>query len=81
MLNLLEQAISTDNSEFAAKIIQDALGIESDDDVNYWASRRPSRPIANNAPASSATGCRPKRATSPKATITTAEPSSVYSIA
>ena len=35
MLNLLEQAISTDNSEFAAKIIQDALGIESDDDVNY----------------------------------------------
>ena len=30
MLNLLEQAISADNGELAAKIIQDALGVESD---------------------------------------------------
>jgi len=31
MTNLLEQAISCDDGELAAKIIQDALGIESDD--------------------------------------------------
>ena len=35
MANLLEQAINTDDSDRAAKIIQDALGIESDDVVNY----------------------------------------------
>ena len=35
MTNLLEQAISCDDGELAAKIIQDALGIESDDVVNY----------------------------------------------
>ena len=31
MTNLLEQAISTDDGDRAAKIIQDALGIESDE--------------------------------------------------
>jgi hypothetical protein len=31
MPNLLEEAISADNGERAAKIIQDAFGIESDD--------------------------------------------------
>jgi hypothetical protein len=35
MANLLEQAINTDNSDRADKIIQDALGIESDDVANY----------------------------------------------
>jgi len=31
MINLLEQAISCDDGDRAAKIIQEALGIESDD--------------------------------------------------
>ena len=31
MTNLLERAISTDDADRAAKIIQSALGIESDD--------------------------------------------------
>jgi hypothetical protein len=35
MPNLLEQAIGADNGELAAKIIQDALSIESDDVANY----------------------------------------------
>jgi uncharacterized protein HemY len=35
MTNLLEQAISCDDGDRAAKLIQDALGIESDDVVNY----------------------------------------------
>jgi hypothetical protein len=35
MPNLLEQAIDVDKGERAAKIIQDALGIESDDVANY----------------------------------------------
>ena len=35
MTNLLERAISTDDADRAAKIIQSALGIESDDVANY----------------------------------------------
>ena len=35
MPNLLEQAISADDSDRAAKIIQDALGIESGDVAKY----------------------------------------------
>ncbi len=35
MSNLLEQAINGDDGDRAAKIIQHALGIESDDVVNY----------------------------------------------
>jgi hypothetical protein len=35
MSNLLKEAISSDNGDRAAKIIQQALGIESDDVVNY----------------------------------------------
>jgi hypothetical protein len=35
MTNLLQQAINCDNGDQAAKIIQDALGIESDDVVNH----------------------------------------------
>jgi hypothetical protein len=35
MTNLLAQAINCDDADRAAKMIQDALGIESDDVVNY----------------------------------------------
>ena len=35
MSNLLKEAISSDNGDHAAKIIQQALGIESDDVANY----------------------------------------------
>ena len=35
MTNLLEQAINTDSGNRAAKLIQNALGIESDDVANY----------------------------------------------
>jgi hypothetical protein len=35
MTNLLEQAINSDDSHHAAKIIQHALGIVSDDVANY----------------------------------------------
>jgi len=35
MTNLLEQAINCDDADRAAKIIQDALGIENDDVANY----------------------------------------------
>jgi hypothetical protein len=35
MANLLKEAISADDGERAAKSIQDALGIESDDVANY----------------------------------------------
>jgi hypothetical protein len=35
MPNLLEQAISADDGDRAAKILQHALGIESDDVANY----------------------------------------------
>jgi hypothetical protein len=35
MTNLLRQAINCDDGDRAAKIIQEALGIESDDVVNH----------------------------------------------
>jgi len=35
MTNLLEQAISCDDGDRAAKIIQDALAIQSDEVANY----------------------------------------------
>jgi len=35
MANLLEQAINCDDRDRTAKIIQDALGIENDDVINY----------------------------------------------
>ncbi len=35
MSNLLERAIDCDDGDRAAKIIQDAFGIESDDVANY----------------------------------------------
>ena len=45
MTNLLEREISTDDADRAAKIIQNALGIESDEVANYcfpksWPSDR-----------------------------------------
>jgi hypothetical protein len=51
MTNLLQQAINCDNPDRAARIIRDALGIESDDVVNYcfpttWPRRpRAARPV------------------------------------
>ena len=35
MANVLEQAINCDDADQAARIIQDALGIESDEVANY----------------------------------------------
>jgi hypothetical protein len=35
MTNLLERAINTDDGDRAAKIIQEALGIESNEVANY----------------------------------------------
>ena len=35
MTNLLEQAINADDGDRAAQILQEALGIESDEVVNY----------------------------------------------
>jgi hypothetical protein len=48
MSNLLEQAINCNDGDRAAKIIQEALGIESDDVANYcfpkdWPSDREMR--------------------------------------
>jgi hypothetical protein len=64
MANLIEQAIACDDGDRAAKIIQEALGIESDDVANYvfpktWPADE------NDVPASSANGCRLKRGSSP----------------
>jgi hypothetical protein len=61
MPNVIEQAISTDDAEQAAKLIKQALGIESDDVVNYCFPI--SWPVdLSNARASSANGCRPRHA-------------------
>ena len=48
MANLLEQAIDCDEADRAARMIQDALGIESDDVANYvfpktWPANREQR--------------------------------------
>jgi uncharacterized protein HemY len=48
MSNLLEQAINCDDGERAAKILQQALGIDSDNVVNYcfpqsWPNNREQR--------------------------------------
>jgi hypothetical protein len=50
MSNLHEQAINCDDGDRAAKIIRDALGIESDDVVNYcfpkeWLADRERRQV------------------------------------
>jgi uncharacterized protein HemY len=48
MTNLIEQAINGNDGERAAKMIRDALGIESDDVVDYcfpkeWPTNREQR--------------------------------------
>ena len=43
MANLIEQAINCNDGERAAKIIRDALGIESDDVANYCFERMASQ--------------------------------------
>jgi hypothetical protein len=48
MTNLIEQAINSNDGERAAKMIRDALGIESNDVVNYcfqkeWPANREQR--------------------------------------
>jgi hypothetical protein len=48
MTNLLEHAVNCDDGDRAAKIIQDALGIKSDDVANYcfpknWPNTREQR--------------------------------------
>jgi hypothetical protein len=48
MSNLLEQAIECDDGDHAAKLIRDALGIESDEVANYvfpktWPANREQR--------------------------------------
>src|SRR5436309_1606807 len=57
MANLIEEAIACDDGDRAAKIIQEALGIEWTTSSTI-VSRRPGRPIASSAVASSASGCR-----------------------
>ena len=61
MPNLLEQAIDSDDGDRAARIIQEAVGIESDDVADYvfpktWPADRERRA------GSSASGWRPERA-------------------
>ena len=58
MTNLLAQAIDCDEPDRAAKIIREALGIESDDVVNYCFPT-----TVSSAPVTSASGSRPKRVT------------------
>ena len=48
MTNLLEETINSNDANHAAKVIQEALGIESDDVANYvfpktWPSNREQR--------------------------------------
>src|SRR5262249_47541481 len=60
MTNLLEEAISTDDGSRAAKIIQDALGIESNE-VDTIAFPKSGRRIVSNGRGSSVIGCGPRR--------------------
>jgi hypothetical protein len=65
MTNLLEQAINCDDPDRAAKMIRDALGIESDDVVNYcfpmtWPTDRERRARYM------ASGSRPRRVIWPR---------------
>jgi len=67
MANLIERATACDDGDRAARITQEALGIESDDVVNYtfpktWPQEREQRA------ASSATGCERRRGFWPDAT-------------
>ena len=55
MTNLLERAISTDDGDRAAKIIQDAFGIESNEVANYCFPKT-GRRIVNSVQGSSVIG-------------------------
>jgi hypothetical protein len=57
MTNLLEQAINSNDGDRAAKIIQSALGIQSDEVANYCF---PKASVSSPA-ASSANGCKRRR--------------------
>jgi hypothetical protein len=64
MTNRLEEAINCNDGDQAAKIIHDALGMESNDVANYcfpqtWPAEREQRA------ALLANGCKPRRAFSP----------------
>jgi hypothetical protein len=64
MTNLLARAINCSDGDQAAKIIQDAVGIESDDAANYcflqtWPA------IASSTPALLANGCIPRHVSWP----------------
>ena len=64
---LLERAISTDDADRAAKILQRALGIESDEVANYGFPE-PGRGTVSSVLASSAIGCGPRRVFLPELT-------------
>jgi hypothetical protein len=62
MTNLLAQAINCDDADQAAKIIQDALGIESDDVVNYcfpktWPADHEGTGFGSSAASRVSSGC------------------------
>ena len=59
MTNLLEETINSNDANHAAKVIQEALGIESDDVANYVLRRR-GRATVSSALGPSRNGCRPK---------------------
>jgi hypothetical protein len=59
MTNLLQQAINCDDGYRAARIIQEALGIESDGATT--ASPKLGRPTTSNVPVLSALGYKPRR--------------------
>jgi len=59
MTNRLQEAIDCNDGDQAAKTIRDALGIESDEVANYCLPKNVA--YGSRAPASLATGCRPRR--------------------
>jgi hypothetical protein len=62
-MSKLEQAIDCNDGDQAARIIQDALGIEKKATTSPATSfRRFGQPIVSSALASSASGRRPRRA-------------------
>ena len=64
MPNHLVEAIACDDGDRAAKIIQ-AHSASNPMTLPITCFRRPGRRIANSAPASLASGCKPRRAFSP----------------
>ena len=60
MTNLLEEAINSNDGDHAAKVIQEALGIESDEVANYVFPKT-GRTIASSGLGSLVSGCKPRR--------------------